>query len=63
MFPNKKIVWLVTESSLNFVQHNSEWTGTKIGFEILNDDTTSGKYRTQIQFNHFGLTPESRVLQ
>jgi len=53
MIPNKKVVWLVTESSLNFTEDVNEWTGTKISFEITDKD---GK--TELRFSHIGLVPE-----
>ena len=52
MIPNKKSIWLATESKLNFIKDKSEWTNTTISFEISNHDN-----KTQISFTHFGLAP------
>lgn len=52
LVPGKKVVWLVTDSKLNFVQHKSEWTGTEIIFDI----TAQGN-KTQLRFTHKGLVP------
>jgi hypothetical protein len=51
--PDKKVVWLVTDSSLNFTTDKEEWTNTKISFEL-----TVLKNQTQLNFTHFGLNPQ-----
>ena len=58
LVPNKKIVWLVTDSKLSFLADQDEWTGTKIIFEIgqVND-------KTRVRFLHQGLTPQIECYQ
>ena len=53
LIPNKKVVWLVTESNLNFIKDMQEWNNTKVSFEISEKD---GK--TQVKFTHIGLVPQ-----
>jgi hypothetical protein len=53
LIPGKRVVWLVLESSLNFVEDKNEWNGTKITLEIAKK---GGK--TEVTFTHLGLVPE-----
>lgn len=53
VIPNKKIVWLVTESNLSFLKETDEWNGTKIRFDIV--DTGNN---TKVTFTHEGLVPQ-----
>jgi hypothetical protein len=54
LIPGKKLVWLVTESTLDWLEHDKhEWTNTKMVFEI----TPKGD-QTVLHFTHEGLVPE-----
>jgi hypothetical protein len=50
--PNKKVVWQVSDSTLNFVDKKDEWDNTTIEFEI-----TEKAGKTNVVFTHHGLLP------
>ena len=52
LIPGKKVVWLVLDGQLNFVNDKSEWKGTKITFEIARKGD-----QTEVRFTHVGLVP------
>ena len=53
VIPSKKIVWLVTESRLDWLEKDmSEWTNTKMVFEIAERED-----KTLLHFTHEGLVP------
>lgn len=54
VIPDKKVVWFVTDSKLNWIEKDkNEWTGTKMIFEL-----TSQNGKTVLNFTHQGLVPE-----
>lgn len=53
VIPNEKVVWLVLENYFNFTEDKSEWTETKMIFEISKKDN-----KTELRFTHRGLVHE-----
>jgi hypothetical protein len=55
LIPGKKVVWLVLDGRLNFVEDAREWTATKITFDIAERGD-----QTEVVFTHVGLVPENQ---
>lgn len=53
LVPNKKIVWLITESNLTFLRNPKEWNNTKLVFNISKKNGQS-----EVKFTHDGLLPQ-----
>lgn len=53
LVPAKKVEWLVLNNQFSFTKDKSEWTGTRIKFDI---DRKNGT--TQLRFTHEGLVPD-----
>ncbi len=49
--PNEKVVWLVLDNHMSFIQDQSEWVGTRISVEMAR----KGR-QTEVRFVHLGLT-------
>ena len=50
--PDKKVVWHVVDSKINFVKDKDEWNGTDIVFEIAKKGD-----KTELHFTHVCLVP------
>jgi hypothetical protein len=53
VIPNQKVVWFVKYNYFKFTKDRSEWTGTKMSFEISEKGD-----KTEIRVTHHGLVPE-----
>lgn len=53
LVPGKRVVWLVLDSYLSFIEDTEEWTGTTVVFDITEQDGG-----TRLTFTHSGLRPE-----
>ncbi|HMK05024.1 MAG TPA: SRPBCC domain-containing protein [Ferruginibacter sp.] len=53
LIPGKKVVWQVLENYFKFTKDITEWTGTKVIFDIAEKDN-----KTEIRMTHQGLVPE-----
>jgi len=52
LIPNQKVVWIVTDCHLDWINNKKEWNGTEVVFKI-----SEKKNSTQIDFTHVGLVP------
>jgi hypothetical protein len=53
LIPFEKVVWLVLDNLMNFVEDQTEWVGTTISFEIASKGD-----QTEVRFAHQGLVPQ-----
>ncbi len=53
VIPEKKVVWLIIDSQLDFVKDKKEWNNTRIIFEIRPRGA-----KTELKFTHSGLVPK-----
>jgi hypothetical protein len=52
VIPDQRVVWLVTEANMTFIEDHDEWKGTKVIFDITSDGA-----KTKLTFTHEGLVP------
>jgi hypothetical protein len=53
VIPEEKVVWLVLDNYFSFIEDKSEWIGTRVIFDISQEDS-----KTKLHFTHEGLVPE-----
>ena len=52
LVPGKRVVWLVLDSYLDFIEDKREWNGTSVTFDIARKGD-----KTEVRFTHAGLVP------
>jgi hypothetical protein len=52
VIPDKRVVWLISDCMLSFVQKKDEWDGTTVSFDLSQKGD-----QTEIVFTHYGLVP------
>lgn len=53
LVPGKKLVWLVTDCNMPWYSDKTEWTDTRLVFDLRETNGT-----TELTFIHEGLTPD-----
>ena len=52
LVPGKRVVWLVLDSYLEFIEDKREWNGSRVIFDIARKGN-----KTEVRFTHAGLVP------
>jgi hypothetical protein len=52
LVPGKRVVWLVLDSYLEFIEDKREWNGSRVIFDIARKAD-----KTEVRFTHAGLVP------
>jgi hypothetical protein len=52
LVPGKRVVWLVLDSYLEFIEDKGEWNGSRVIFDIARKGD-----KTEVRFTHAGLVP------
>jgi len=58
VIPDKKIIWLVTDCNLHWIKDKKEWKNTEVIWTL-----TEKGGKTQIDFVHKGVTPDSECYE
>ncbi|HTJ49851.1 MAG TPA: SRPBCC domain-containing protein [Cyclobacteriaceae bacterium] len=58
LMPDKKITWLVTDCNLDWIEDKKEWKNTEVIWTLTENGT-----KTQIDFVHKGMTPDSECYE
>jgi regulatory protein YycH of two-component signal transduction system YycFG len=53
LVPGKRLAWTVLDNTFDFIEDQSEWTGTEVIIDISRDGS-----KTIVKFTHEGLVPQ-----